>query len=290
MEGLLDWGADVVRALEGWRPTFDTLFRLLTRLGEVEFFFLFLATVYWVVDRDLAVRIAVLLAASTLTNAWLKSGFGQPRPGAHDPTLSPLLDLDTLGFPSGHAQSAVVIWGSILLVYRGRWVRLACVAALVLVPFSRLYLGVHFPHDLVGGYFVGAVLLWAGARWLPTAIARFFSMSVRAQLLLAIGLPFAGASVLLNPSAVRAAASFAGGFAGLVVERHWIGCPDVAGSVPRLRRLLIGSVGVAALWWFGYGDLGLAVNSIGLLAIAFWVAAGAPWAFQQVEQSAKADN
>ena len=285
MEGLLDWGADVVRALEEWRPTFDSLFLWLTRLGEVEFFFLFLATVYWLVDRDLAVRIAVLLAASTLTNAWLKSGFGQPRPGAHDSTLSPLRDLDTLGFPSGHAQSAVVIWGSVFLAFRQRWVRVVCVAALVLVPFSRLYLGVHFPHDLAGGYFVGAVLLWAGARWLQTAMDRFFAQSVRTQLLLAIGLPVAGSSALLTASAVRAGASFAGAFLGLVVERHWIGCPDVAGWAPRLRRLLIGSVGVAALWWFGYGDLGLAVNSFGLLAIAFWVAAGAPWAFSQVEQS-----
>lgn len=284
MEGLLDWGADVVRALEGWRPTFDWFFQGLTRLGEVEFFFLLLAALYWLVDRDLAIRIAILLAASTLLNAWLKDIFNQPRPFAHDPTLLPLIEPDSLGFPSGHAQSAVVIWGSILIAVRSQWVRLASAAALALVPFSRLYLGVHFPHDLVGGYFVGAVLLWTGVKFLPAAIDRFFSLPFRVQLVMATALPVAGTLPLLNPSGVRAGAAFAGGFVGLVIERRWIGIGPVSGWFGRVRRLLVGSAGVAALWWFAFGDLGVVVNSFGLVAVALWIAAGAPWVFQRIER------
>ncbi len=285
MEELRESGADVVRALEGWRPTFDAFFRVVTELGEAPFFFVFLAAMYWLVDRDLAVRITIVLAASTLTNVWLKEAFGEPRPAVHDPTLSPLIEGDSLGFPSGHAQHSVVIWGSLFVAFQHPLVRLVSVGAVVLVPFSRLYLGVHFPHDLLGGYIVGAALLWAGVRFAPTLIDLFFSQSPTFQVLLALGLPIVGALLANSPGGVRGGAAFTGGFLGLVIERHWIACPPAFGWFPRAQRLLIGSTGVAAMWWVGFGDVGLTANSLGLFLIAFWIAAGAPWLFQRVERS-----
>lgn len=284
MEGLRDSGAEVVRALEGWRPTFDTFFQVVTVFGEVPFFFVFLAAVYWLVDRDLAVRITIVLSASILTNVWLKEAFGQPRPAAHDPTLSPLIDADSLGFPSGHAQGAVVIWGSMFVAIHRPWVRLASAAALVLVPFSRLYLGVHFPHDLVGGYLVGAALLWAGVRFVPVLIDRFFALSLMLQLVLALGIPISGALLANSPGGARGGAALAGGFIGLVIEQRWIRCPAASDWFSLVMRLLIGFAGVASLWWFLFGDVGVAANSVAAFVIAMWIAAGAPWVFRRVER------
>jgi undecaprenyl-diphosphatase len=110
---------------------------------------------------------AALLLASTaggiVLNNVLKLGFSRPRPqlfawGTHVVSSS---------FPSGHAMSAAVVYGTVAYLaarlQQRRWARIAtlCVAAvfIFLISASRLYLGVHYPSDVVAGVFVG--LAWA---------------------------------------------------------------------------------------------------------------------------------
>lgn len=62
------------------------------------------------------------------------------------------------GFPSGHTSIAIALWGTLLCLYKEKWVRAICVALMVLIPLSRIYLGVHFLADVVGGAALGGVL------------------------------------------------------------------------------------------------------------------------------------
>jgi len=111
---------------------------------------------------------ALLLLISTiggiLLNNLLKTGFGRPRPqimewGARASSWS---------FPSGHAMSAAVVYGTVAYLaarlqqrYLHRVVTLLCAAVLiVLISISRLYLGVHYPSDVLAGVVIG--LAWAG--------------------------------------------------------------------------------------------------------------------------------
>ncbi|MGB0839336.1 MAG: phosphatase PAP2 family protein [Chitinophagales bacterium] len=63
------------------------------------------------------------------------------------------------GFPSGHTSMAVAMWGALALLFRKKWLSVVCMALIVLVPFSRLYLGVHFLADVIGGYLLGGFVL-----------------------------------------------------------------------------------------------------------------------------------
>ena len=64
------------------------------------------------------------------------------------------------GFPSGHTSVALTVWGGLALLFRKKWLHYLATALIVLIPFSRIYLGVHFIADVVGGYVLGGILLW----------------------------------------------------------------------------------------------------------------------------------
>jgi undecaprenyl-diphosphatase len=62
-------------------------------------------------------------------------------------------------FPSGHTQNVTSLYGSIAVSFRKKWVRICCAVMIALVAFSRLYLGAHYPTDVLGGFGVGLVIL-----------------------------------------------------------------------------------------------------------------------------------
>ncbi len=111
---------------------------------------------------------AILLFASTfggiVLNAVLKLGFNRPRPSI----FIPLVHATSSSFPSGHAMSATIVYVTVAYLaarlHKRRWARwLVMTAAFVviaLISFSRTYLGVHYPSDVLAGIIIG--LAWAG--------------------------------------------------------------------------------------------------------------------------------
>jgi len=63
------------------------------------------------------------------------------------------------GFPSGHTCSTVVLWGSTSILFQKRWIIAVTIALILMMPFSRLYLGKHFLIDVLGGLAAGAVII-----------------------------------------------------------------------------------------------------------------------------------
>jgi undecaprenyl-diphosphatase len=122
--------------------------------------------VWWRIGRLEAVMIAVggLL---TLVDTPLKLAVGRPRPPAD--LVHILSPEQGNGFPSGHALFALVVLG--LLAYfafinlKNRAIRAVVMAGLIalilLIGTSRVYLGVHWPSDVIGGYLIGGILLTA---------------------------------------------------------------------------------------------------------------------------------
>lgn len=165
---LTPWGTKAILWVQSFsHPFLDRLFTGATFLGEEEFYLVFLPLIYWCFDKHTGVRLAYAFLLSAYLNALLKGFFGIPRPA--DPRIRLLRRETSPSFPSGHAQGTTIVWG-----YLGHWQQnrafwAVAVVLILLTSLSRVYLGVHFPQDIVGGIAIGVVYLlafnWITAQW-----------------------------------------------------------------------------------------------------------------------------
>lgn len=128
------------------------------------------------------IRMVFLVLLSGILNQDLKELFGQPRPTHLAPELG-LIQLKSFGFPSGAAQSSVALFGFLAYTFKKQWVSWLMVFLILLISFSRVYLGAHFISDILGGWIVGAALLIAYLYALPS-IERLLARSSKRSLYL----------------------------------------------------------------------------------------------------------
>ena len=155
--------------------------KLFSFLGSELFFLLLLPLVYWNINRRVGARLGLLLIASVLINDLIKVIFAMPRPfwskGIAQLASKPEV---TFGFPSGHAQNTAAIWTFLALqTKRPRLWSILAFALVVLVALSRVFVGAHYPFDVVGGAIFGYLLLWSFLlverpllRWLGPTLPR----------------------------------------------------------------------------------------------------------------------
>lgn len=287
---ILDWGIAVVRWFQQFSPGLDLPFKTLTFLGNLEFFLLFMPLLYWCLDRRMGARLLVLFLISAYINSIAKVFASQPRPFEYDSGVKALVHAGGGGFPSGHTQGAVVVWGFIAAQVKKPSMWILAGFLMITIPLSRLYLGVHFPTDLFGGYLIGAVLLTAYLQFAPKIEAGLVKKGIRWQMAAAIGLPVG--LILLSPAGARyavTAGSVLLGFApGMILERRWVRFHYGGRKLRRSLRFVVGMVVVVALW------AGLKVAFSALTPTAFfqilryaliglWCSWGAPWLFVKLK-------
>ena len=167
-EAVLLWIQEVAR-LE-W---LDPVVKAFTSLGNagVLWIVLSVAMLFWRPTRKAGILAGCALIFSLLfTNLGLKLLLTRPRPYTVVEGLIPLLTSgDPNSFPSGHtsaAFSAGLVWARTL---PKAWMRRVAVIQAVLMALSRLYVGVHYPSDVISGALVGTVCallaLWIGRLW-----------------------------------------------------------------------------------------------------------------------------
>jgi len=133
-------------------PLLDEFMLLITQLGEETVFLTVALILFWCVDKHKGYFILAVGFIGTLANQFLKLWFRIPRPWVLDSQFTILEQAreaaSGYSFPSGHTQSAVGTFGGIAATTKNRWVRILAIIAAVLVPFSRMYIGVHTPLDV----------------------------------------------------------------------------------------------------------------------------------------------
>jgi len=314
MNAILDWGIHFIAGLQTSAPWLEAPSRFFSFLGTEKFYLFLLPFLYWCVNVRLGLRVGVILSLSDCLNTFFKFLFHQPRPYWVSDKVRMIQAEVSYGLPSGHAQHAVAVWGTAAARGKG-WLRWLMTVLIFLIGFSRIALAVHFPTDVLAGWLIGGVILWAFVKW-ETAVMSWFN---RFRLPQKIGLAFAASILLIiislaglafvppvDPSqwkadvarafslapgrAAAGAVGVAGTFFGLATGAILIfrrGGFDARGPwAKRALRFVSGMIGVIILW------LGLTMIlprdesfvSQGLRYVrysltGFWVAYAAPWVF-----------
>lgn len=193
MQELNEFGIRLIQTLQTLSPALDGLMLFFSFLGQIEFYLLALPFIYWNVNTSLGFRVTTVLLLTETVTVVCKLLFHAPRPywvGG----VTALQTEESYGIPSGHASGAVAVWGYLAVYVRARWFRILAVAIILLISLSRLYLAVHFPQDILGGWLVGLVVVWLfvlveqrwDSRWAGQRMSTQIALGLALSLLLAV--------------------------------------------------------------------------------------------------------
>ncbi len=146
-------------------PVFDFIFSLITHIGEETVFLVLALLFFWCVNKREGYYILITGLIGTVINQFAKLLFKIPRPWVKDPNFeiveSARAEATGYSFPSGHTQNTAGTFGSIGRFNKQLWIRITSIVIIALVAFSRMYLGVHTPLDVVVSLGIAAILVFA---------------------------------------------------------------------------------------------------------------------------------
>lgn len=225
----------VLYALESIRmPWLDTVMAAITHLGEETVFMVAALFVFWCVSKRHGYYLLAICFAGTVLNQFLKLLFRIPRPWVLDSDFtiveSARAQATGYSFPSGHSQNAIGTFGGIARFTRRKWVRAAAIVVAVLVPLSRMYLGVHTPLDVGVAAVIAVALVFALYPLMERSDSRHGVMGAVLAVMLALAVGYLLFVSLYPFPADVDAANLASG-----VENAW--------------KLLGATVGMLVGWW-----------------------------------------
>lgn len=188
LDTLTQWDTSLFLFLNGHNsPFWDSVMLLIS--GKLTWIPLYLLLIYFIIRRYrvqsiwwlLAIAILVLITDQASVKLF-KNVFLRLRP-CHTPDLSGLVHLvgrcgGKYGFVSSHAANTFGVAVFLSFLFSKRWVSISILLWALVVSYSRIYLGVHFPGDIICGAILGAGI--AIAVWLPAVW--FFRKKIAGQM------------------------------------------------------------------------------------------------------------
>ncbi|MDX9864080.1 MAG: phosphatase PAP2 family protein [Anaerolineaceae bacterium] len=291
-----------------------------TSLGIEMFYLLVTPTLFWCFSTAQGMRVGLMLLLTNGINSIFKISLRSPRPYWVDQRVKVLFQAETsFGLPSGHAQTAASVWGIFAAHIKDKWVRWLAAIMVFFIGFSRIYLGVHFTSDVLLGWLIGGLLVFAFLKleqpvvnWFrrqPVTIQILAGFAVSAILLILVFIPlqllagwqipaewqqfseinFPGSTVdPLNPEGViTSAGTLFGLIAGLAwIEKGYNGYNPAGTPGQIMLRLVVGFAGIG-IFWYGLGEifprepgmLAYLLRYLRYALIGIWVTAAAPILF-----------
>lgn len=320
MTELQRWGIEVIKTIQGFEsPALTAFMRFFSGLGAGSLYIIVILFAFWAVNEKKAFRFGLFMIISVWINALLKDLFGQPRPFNLDPSIGLAFE-SGYGFPSGHAQLSLcffipaAVYCAFTLAAKTekplkKIIWTIAISFILLISLSRIYLGLHFPTDILAGWVFGVLLLVVFFYASPFLEKLFLAGGARAQNISAAIIAFLMNAVY--PQGLSLSALFLGFCVGYTVMQKnfpFSAQAELNEKKPGLPiitiRCLTGFLGLALIFmilrlllpgegslfadfivWGSdspYNDLGLFLR-YGLLG--FWITAGAPKIFQQMRLS-----
>lgn len=262
-------------------PFWDRFFIGVTMLGEEYFYILVLGFFYWCINKEEVRYLVMVITFSSVVNGALKEIVNSPRPFMVEEVRA--LRTETAhgsSFPSGHVQIVASFYGALAHRYKKVWLWLIACVVVILVGLSRVYLGVHWPRDVVGGIIFAVLSIFIisrmelyekrqGVSW-PYFI--LFALVVLSMFL------------LKSETYIKATGAFLGFMMGYLVEDYYVKFDVRNGLFGQLLKFILGIALTLAIF---EGLKAVLPDSnlfvfIRYFATIFSVAAIIPWIFTKV--------
>lgn len=320
LENLMELSLVVIGFLQTQFAFFTPIMRFFTFLGNEEFYLLIMPLFLWSLDYRSGIRLGIMLMVSGSLNTFLKLSFQQPRPYWVSAKIQNLASpMGSFGLPSGHSQNAASVFGLLSTFTRHKWLKGVVYFTILMVAFSRLFLGVHSLLDILLGLLTGLLLLWAFLSIEEKVAKAFNALPVFSRILVAFGISLAlillGTLIIfvsgenplpvswvqnghiahpqkeISPFSLDGLITSASALFGIIVGGIWVrekgGYDAKSGSLMRhVLRFAMGIVGVLIIW-MGLGEVfprgeefvSLSFRFIRYALVGFWIAGLAPRLF-----------
>ena len=237
----------------------DTFMLKATALGESTITFLLLAFIYWCVDKRMGQVMAFNVSVACTWNQFIKWKCRIDRPWVRDERIIPVQKaIEGAGgysFPSGHTTRATAVWGTLGVLFwkrKERIVAALCGMILLAIAFSRNYLGVHTPQDVLVSLLAGMILIFfveKALRWAEKGKNR--DMVVAGIGCLICFLPMFRAGCLSNAGAGM------GFFIGWLLEKRFVQFETEDTWSHKCVKFVIGGIGIVFILEVVYSALSL---------------------------------
>jgi len=148
-------------------PFLDTFFLGWNFVDSFGFAIILITVIWYLVGREKGIKLFYILILAGAVNHALKGLFALPRPCQIDPGVGVICFSSSYGFPSGAAQTGVLLAGIAFVESKKTIYRVLAILFAFFMCLSRIYLGVHFFSDVLGGMVSGALLVVIYARLFP---------------------------------------------------------------------------------------------------------------------------
>lgn len=151
--------------IEGIRsPLLNQIFQFITYFGQELFIITVICILYWCVNKRFAYQLGFTYFTAGLCVQALKITFRIPRPWVLDPAFQPVDSAvgaaTGYSFPSGHTQGGTSLFAPLAFQAKQKWLKILCILAFLLIAFSRMYLGVHTPKDVLVSIGISLFFSW----------------------------------------------------------------------------------------------------------------------------------
>lgn len=311
MDPIFEFGLEMTRYLQETFPQLEGFFKFISSLGVEGFYLALLPLIYWCIHKSVGKLFAYVFLLANAFNPLFKFGFRGPRPFWFDKSLM-WWEESSYGVPSGHVQLATVTYLFFAGWIRRWWAWLIAVMMIIFMALSRIYLGAHFPHDALVGFFIAALVLLAFVFWQRTYAKRFQKRILGQKLMVVVAVPVVYAVIFVGVSLLIGEPDMSVAWAEYIPEAELVGQKGAAAAVgmllgagiglifegSRIRfrvdgqiwlrglRYIVGLVVTFALWVglkaiFPEAPLWLAIilRVLRYFLVALWITYYAPWFF-----------
>ncbi|MCX9025040.1 MAG: phosphatase PAP2 family protein [Candidatus Methanoperedens sp.] len=278
---------NIITNLQGFgSPFLDKLFKAITTAGSEPAFIFLALLIFWCFSKKTGIRAMYVILFSAFAAILLKNLFSMPRP----PEYLHKIEENGFGFPSGHAQVSSGFWGYLGCKIRNKWIIFVGTVAVLSISLSRVYLGVHYAGDVMGGIIFGLIVALIFFKVEPAVTNKLGKLNRSSKYFIVVALPvilvaigYMQQSLLTDQLAIGLVMGSIG--VGYLLEEEYVKLQDAENNAQRIRRAVVGIVVVGIIYlilselllinqnfiFFKYPALGIASTFL------------APWIFKKIE-------